>query len=101
MTKERRKEMLFKYLKGLKKPVNTWHLAEKFGLTNKRIDQLMTELAGDDLIVKTKGIKDIDVPWKRTMVNYFEVKDEYKTYQARKQKVPMNWHNPFGLGARP
>ena len=49
--------MIFDYLKGLKNPVNAWHLAAKFDMTTKRIDQLMTELAGDDLIVKSKGIK--------------------------------------------
>jgi hypothetical protein len=49
--------------------------------------------------VKTKGIKDIDVPWKKTFVNYFEVKEEYKTFKPRKPKEKVLWHNPFGIRA--
>ena len=56
MLKEERKKLIFDYLKGLKNPVNAWHLAEKFDITTKRVDQLMSELAADDLVVKTKGI---------------------------------------------
>ena len=100
MLKERRKEMIFKYLKGLKNPVNAWTIAEKFDLTARRASQLLDEMAEDDLVVKTKKYKEQTVVWKRTIVNYFEVKEELKAYQVRKPKVPMNWHNPFGLGVR-
>lgn len=99
MPKETRKQVIFNYLKDLKNPVNGWHLAEKFNITTKRVDQLMTELAEDDLIVKTKGLKDVDVPWKKVMVNYFEVKEEYKTFKPRKPKQKFLWHNPFGIRA--
>jgi predicted transcriptional regulator len=100
MLKERRKEMIFKYLKGLKNPVNAWTIAEKFDLTARRAGQLLDEMAEDDLVVKTKKHKEQTIAWKRTIVNYFEVKDEFKSYQVRKPKVSMNWHNPFGLGVR-
>jgi hypothetical protein len=99
MFKETRKKMIFDYLKGLKNPVNAWHLSEKFDITTKRVDQLMSELAADDLVVKSKGIKDIDIPWKKTFVNYFEVKEEYKTFKPRKPKQKVLWHNPFGIRA--
>jgi hypothetical protein len=97
MLKEERKKLIFDYLKGLKNPVNAWHLAKKFDMTSKRIDQLMTELAQEDLVVKSKGIKDIQIPWKKTLVNYFEVKEEYKTFKPRKPKQKVLWHNPFGI----
>lgn len=100
MLKERRKEMIFLYLKGLKNPVNAWTIAEKFDLTARRASQLLDEMAEDDLVVKTKKYKEQTVVWKRTIVNYYEVKEELKAYQVRKSKVPMNWHNPFGLGVR-
>jgi predicted transcriptional regulator len=99
MRRSESKKMIFDYLKGLKNPVNAWHLAEKFDMTTKRIDQLMSELAGDDLIVKSKGIKDVEIPWKKVMVNYFEVKEQYKTFKPRKPKAPVLWHNPFGIRA--
>jgi len=92
--------MIFTYLKGLKNPVNAWTIAEKFDLTARRVSQLLDEMAEDDLVVKTKKYKEQTVVWKRTIVNYFEVKDELKAYQVRKPKAPMNWHNPFGLGVR-
>lgn len=97
MLKEERKRLIFDYLKGLKNPVNAYHLAKKFDMTSKRIDQLMTELAQEDLVVKSKGIKDIQIPWKKTLVNYFEVKEEYKTFKPRKPKEKVLWHNPFGI----
>jgi predicted transcriptional regulator len=99
MFKETRKKMIFDYLKGLKNPVNACHLAKKFDMTSKRIDQLMTELAQEDLVVKSKGIKNIQIPWKKTLVNYFEVKEEYKTFKPRKPKEKVLWHNPFGIRA--
>ena len=100
MLKEKRKQMIFDYLKKLKNPVNAWTIGEKFDFTAKRAGQLLDEMAADDMVVKSKGFKEQSISWKKTIVNYYEVKEEHKTYQARKPKVPMNWHNPFGIGAR-
>ena len=61
---------------------------------------MLNEMAEEDMVVKSKGIKEQTIPWKKTIVNYYEVKEKSKSYQARKPKVPMNWNNPFGLGAR-
>ena len=38
MPKERRKQMIFDYLKGLKNPVTAEHIAEKLNVTAKRAD---------------------------------------------------------------
>jgi hypothetical protein len=97
MPKERRKQMIFDYLRGLKNPVTAEHVGEKFKITKRRADQLLVELAGDDLVVKTKGPKQ---HWKRTMVSCFAVKDKYRTYKKREPKVVRAWHDPFGLGVR-
>jgi len=70
--------------------------APKRGQNGKDVMWLPT---GDDLIVKSKGIKDIEIPWKKVMVNYFEVKEQYKTFKPRKPKAPVLWHNPFGIKA--
>jgi hypothetical protein len=100
MLKEKRKQMIFDYLKKLKNPVNAWTIGEKFDFTATRAGQLLDEMAADDMVIKSKGFKEQSIPWKKTIVNYYEVKEEHKTYQARKPKVPRSWHDPFGLGAR-
>ena len=100
MPKELRKQMIFDYLRGLKNPVTAEHVGEKFKITARRAGQLLVELAGDDLVVKTKGPKQQDVTWKRTMVICFAVKDEYRIYKKREPKVARAWHDPFGLGTR-
>ena len=100
MNKEKRKQMIFDYLKKLKNPVNAWTIGEKFDFTAKRAGQLLDEMATEDMVVKSKGFKEQTIPWKKTIVNYYEVKEKDKAYQARKPKVPMNWHDPFGLGAK-
>ena len=100
MPKERRKQMIFDYLRGLKNPVTAEHVGEKFKITKRRADQLLVELAADDLVIKTKGYKQQEVTWKKTMVICFAVKDEYRTYKKREPKVTRSWHDPFGLGTR-
>ena len=100
MSKEKRKQLIFDYLRGLKNPITAEHIGEKFKITARRADQLLVELAGDDLVVKTKGPKQQDVTWKQTMVACFAVKDEYRTYKKREPKVVRAWHDPFGLGVR-
>lgn len=100
MLKEKRKQLIFDYLKKLKNPVNAWTIGDKFEFTAKRAGQLLNEMAAEDMVVKSKGFKEQTIPWKKTIVNYYEVKEKDKAYQARKPKVPMNWNNPFGLGAR-
>jgi predicted transcriptional regulator len=97
MRKELRKKLIFDYLKGLKNPVTACAIGEKFDMTAKRADQLLTELAEDDLVVKSKGYKQ---HWKKTIISYFTVKDEYNTYKKREPKVVRAWHDPFGIGAR-
>jgi predicted transcriptional regulator len=100
MPKERRKQVIFDYLKGLKNPVTAEHIAEKLNVTAKRADQLLTEMAEDDLVVKSKGYKQSTVLWKKTIINYFAVKEEHNTYKKREPKVARAWHDPFGIGAR-
>jgi predicted transcriptional regulator len=100
LAKETRKKMLFDYLKKLKNPVNAWSIGEKFDMTARRATQLLDEMAEDDLVIKSKNFKEQTFTWKKTIVNYYEVKAELKANQVRKPKVPMNWHNPFGLGVR-
>ena len=100
MPKERRRQMIFDYLKGLKNPVTAEHIAEKLNVTAKRADQLLTEMAEDDLVVKSKGYKQNTVLWKKTIINYFAVKEEHNIYKKREPKVVRAWHDPFGLGTR-
>ena len=46
MNKEKRKQMIFDYLKKLKNPVNAWTIGEKFEFTAKRAGQLLDESPG-------------------------------------------------------
>ena len=100
MSKEKRKQLIFDYLRGLKHPVAAKHIGEKFRITARRAGQLLVELAGDDLVVKTKGPKRQDVTWKQTMVSCFAVKDAYRAYKKREPEVVRARHDPFGLGVR-
>jgi len=99
MLRSESKKMIFDYLKGLKNPVTARHIGEKFDMTARRADQLLTEMAADDLVIKSKGYKQQTVLWKKTIINYFAVKEEYSTFKKREPKVARQWHNPFGIRA--
>ena len=71
MNKEKRKQMIYDYLKKLKNPVNAWTIGEKFEFTAKRAGQLLDEMASDDMVVKSKGFKEQTIPWKKNILNYY------------------------------
>lgn len=93
---------MLNYLKARKTPCEGYELAKKFKCSYATVSNAMKVLGEYGLVHKHYEMKCRTGAWRASKVWYFNSVEKLPNVTEKRKPAPtFNYHNPFGIGARP
>ena len=93
---------MLNYLKARKTPCEGYELAKKFKCSYATVHASMKVLGEYGLVHKHYEMKCRTGAWRASKVWFFNSVEKLPNVMEKRKPAPaFNYHNPFGIGARP